>query len=385
MSRRVEISYIGAGVGAVVVLVSAGAVIMNWKEVRTHVSQQSAATVAETIRDKQLQYDASVFSKELLHQLLTDEEVAKTVSQWTYGIISSLKNEIGDLFVHILALEPVVQAVNRLGDRLVEYLCANQVIKERVGQLLVDAICLDSSRNNAANWAVDLVMREDVVGGFRDLVVKALQTEAVVGETRSLALQIVNTVLNDPGTQNEAKLLLNEILSDSHLRTAAKDSLWSIVMPSWGGSPKTADDSKKALKSLDEVMIMDALTKEEREMLSKLQARMRSGTSGPAPEAAPTPVETKVPLPTVAAVPDLQLPIERNTLPPAAMEASTAMQQALPPAGPTPTDVQPPQTSHPPPITAVPETLEVLAEQPLAKPGLPEPSKQAVAETQPDP
>ena len=50
--------------------------------------------------------------------------------------------------------------------------------QERVGGLLVDAINLQSSRDAAALWAYDLVMREDVTEGFRDLVVTALQQGA---------------------------------------------------------------------------------------------------------------------------------------------------------------------------------------------------------------
>ena len=38
LARRVEASYIAAGVGVVVIVVGAGAVIMNWAVVRTHVS-----------------------------------------------------------------------------------------------------------------------------------------------------------------------------------------------------------------------------------------------------------------------------------------------------------------------------------------------------------
>jgi len=207
--------------------------------VRHEISAGTADLVSDTIRDKQLQYDARNFSKELLNQLLTDEEVAKTVAQWTMRLLVSLQNDIGALFVRILAQEQVVDAVNRLADRLVAYLCASRTIQERVGQLLVDAICLEASRNAAATWAYDLVMREDVTCGFRDLVVAALQTDAVINESRRLGIEIVNGVLADPSTQDEAKRVLNETLRDGELRSAAKESLWTIVMP-WSSTSKAA-------------------------------------------------------------------------------------------------------------------------------------------------
>lgn len=74
--------------------------------------------------------------------------------------------------------------------------------EEQVGALLVDAINLQASRDAAALWAYDLVMREDVTNGFRDLVVTALQPGArkkalelrrrmdpVVNEAQELAVQ----------------------------------------------------------------------------------------------------------------------------------------------------------------------------------------------------
>jgi len=239
--RSVELSYRALGIGAAVLILGAGCGCWyfwyNWGTVRHEISAGTADLVSDTIRDKQLQYDARNFSKELLNQLLTDEEVAKTVAQWTMRLLVSLQNDIGALFVRILAQEQVVDAVNRLAD--VAYLCASRTIQERVGQLLVDAICLEASRNAAATWAYDLVMREDVTCGFRDLVVAALQTDAVINESRRLGIEIVNGVLADPSTQDEAKRVLNETLRDGELRSAAKESLWTIVMP-WSSTSKAA-------------------------------------------------------------------------------------------------------------------------------------------------
>jgi len=288
MSGKVELAYIGIAVGGLVFFTGVGVVAWNWGEVRTHAAKESAEVASEVIRDKQLQYDANLFAKEMLNQLLTDKDVAANTSRWIMGILTTLKNEIGDLFVLILALEPVVQAVNKLADRLVEYLCNSSVIKERVGQLLVDAICLDVSRNAAGQWAVDLVSREDVVFGFRDLVVSALKTEAVVDEARNLAVQIVNTVLNDPSTQNVAKRALNDTLSDHEVRQTAKDSLWSMVMP-WGASPKAVTGDQKSLKALEEVMTMESLTQEERQMLRSLQVRLTQAPKPVTTSATPQP------------------------------------------------------------------------------------------------
>ncbi|CAE7660216.1 unnamed protein product [Symbiodinium sp. CCMP2456] len=138
------------------------------------------------------------------------------------------------------------------GDRRIELespLChalfaVNAVREERVGGLLVDAINLQSSRDAAAVWAYDLVMRQDVTEGFRDLVVAALQMDAVVEEAQQLAVQVVNRVLSDEGTILEAKKVLRDALEDQELRNSAKESLWSIVIP-WGSSP---DEVKRAVR-----------------------------------------------------------------------------------------------------------------------------------------
>lgn len=262
-------------------LVGASFLVANWGEARQIASRESAEFVAETIRDEQLRYDAKSFSKELIHQILTDEEVAKTAAEWTHRLLVSLQDEIGSLFVRILHQEQVVDAVNRLADRLVGYLCGSRTIQELVGRLLVDAICLQTSRDASAQWACDLVMRDDVVVGFRDLVVTALRTKEVVDEAQSLGINIVNNILQDSGTVSEAKRTLNDTLRDSELQAAAKDSLWSIVSPwPWGKTAQVAtreNRTQRAVKALDELLSLDVLTDEERLMLRSLQARMRSG------------------------------------------------------------------------------------------------------------
>ncbi|CAK0825816.1 unnamed protein product [Prorocentrum cordatum] len=164
--------------------------------------------------------------KELLNQLLHDEEMAKTVGAWTYRLLVSLQVDIGALFVRILQQEQVLEAVNRLADQLVEYLCASQRIQERVGGLLVDAICLQSSREAAALWACDLVDREDVTAGFRDLVVTTLQMDEVTVGAQALTKQVVDRVLNDPAVIGEARRALNETLRDGEVRATAKGSRW---------------------------------------------------------------------------------------------------------------------------------------------------------------
>ena len=170
--------------------------------------------VSQTMRDAQVQFTAREFSKEsttktkrtkhcfytvpseeLLNQLLHDEEMTKTVASWTCAdrdrfvdvdaskpyldqgecarrcvhisdgtggcvvtcgdrtlrLLTSIQEEIGALFVHILQQDQVrysptwlqsdlggpnmtdlqvVDEVNRLADKLVAYLCASQTIQD---------------------------------------------------------------------------------------------------------------------------------------------------------------------------------------------------------------------------------------------------------------
>lgn len=230
--------------------------------------------VSQTMRDAQVQFTAREFSKELLNQLLHDEEIATTVASWTLRLLASIQEEIGALFVRILQQDQVVDEVNRLADKLVAYLCASQQIQERVGGLLVDAINLQSSRDAAAVWAYDLVMREDVTEGFRDLVVAALQMDAVVEEAQQLAVQVVNRVLSDEGTILEAKKVLRDALEDQELRNSAKESLWSIVIP-WG-SRSSPDEVKRAVRLSEELASLPALNDDERASLRSLQMRLRA-------------------------------------------------------------------------------------------------------------
>ncbi|CAE7032496.1 unnamed protein product [Symbiodinium sp. CCMP2592] len=155
---------------------------------------------------------------------------------------------------------------------------------ERVGGLLVDAINLQSSRDAAAVWAYDLVMREDVTEGFRDLVVAALQMDAVVEEAQQLAVQVVNRVLSDEGTILEAKKVLRDALEDQELRNSAKESLWSIVIP-WG-SRSSPDEVKRAVRLAEELASLPALNDDERASLRSLQMRLRAEGRKGAPRAA---------------------------------------------------------------------------------------------------
>ncbi|CAK9016993.1 unnamed protein product [Durusdinium trenchii] len=248
---------------------------------RSQAAQESAEVVSQTMQNAQVQFSAREFSKELLNQLFNDDEIATTVASWTLRLLTSIQQEIGALFVHILQQQQVVDEVNRLADKLVAYLCESQTIQERVGGLLVDAINLQSSRDAAALWAYDLVMREDVTCGFRDLVVTALQMDAVVEEAQQLAVQVVNRVLSDEKTIDEAKRVLREALEDQELRNSAKESLWNIVLP-W--SSRSPDELRKTLRSAEDLVASPFLTEEERSFLRSLQARLKESVRRGSPE-----------------------------------------------------------------------------------------------------
>merc|ERR1712217_919004 len=248
--------------------------------VRSEVSRESAEVVSETIRDERVQFSAQEFSKELLNQLLNDKDIEKLVAKRVMQLLVDIQDDIGALLVKIILTDQCVEGVNRLADRLVEYLCASTTIQQKVGGLLVDAICLQSSRDASAAWAVDLVLREDVTIGFRDLVVAALQMDAVVSEAQNLASSVLNQVLQDPEVVAEAKRTLNETLQDSELRATAKETLWGVVMP-WGSRP-AASSIPKAIRSIDELSSLDTSTSEEKQMLKSLQARIKAQpTSAP--------------------------------------------------------------------------------------------------------
>lgn len=261
--------------GCLVITVGAGYVIVNWAMVRTKVSRESAQVISNTIKEEQFQFTAKEFSTELIHQILNDGEIAATAAVWIMRLLTNIQDEIGSLFVKILAQEQVIQAVNRLADRLVEYLCASTFIQEQVGRLLVDAICLQYTRDQAAQWAYDLVMREDVICGFRDLVVAALQMDTVVSEAQSLSVQVVNQVLQDPETLAEARRVITDTLRDSELQATAKESLWGMVVPWTSGKP--VSETKKMLRSIDELLASDFVTNDEREVLRTVKSRVRSG------------------------------------------------------------------------------------------------------------
>lgn len=266
-----------AAIGAVVILATGtGLVAWNWRSVRSQFSRESAEVVSLTIRDEQLQFTVSEISKALLHEILSDDVLAKTVALWVLRLLVSIQDEIGTLFVKILGLDRVVEAVNRLADKLVAYLCSSQTIQEQVGRLLVDAICLESSREASAKWAYDLVMRDDVTSGFRDLVVAALQTDAVVQQAQVLGSQIGDYILRDPAILLEMRRTLTETLKDDEVRVAAKESLWNVVLP-WGGRKNQDKDKSRALKSLSDLAAIEELSQEERLMLRALQARLQNG------------------------------------------------------------------------------------------------------------
>lgn len=279
LHQKVEVSsrvIIGVVVTSVL---GAGFVITNWRAVRSGVSKESADLIAETIRDKQLQFTAHEFSKELIHQVLNDDDIARTVGKWVMSLLEKIQDDIGALVVKILHQDQVVEAVNRLADRLIAYLCSNKYIQEQVGNLLVKAICLQSTRDSAAVWAYELVMRDDIKGGFRDLVVSALQMDEVVSEAHTLSVFVVNRVLQDPQTLAEVRKVLLQTLRDGELRATAKESLWSVVTP-WGAGRAARNDSRarkiELAKALDDLMALDGVTPEERQVLKSVQDRVRT-------------------------------------------------------------------------------------------------------------
>eukprot|EP00928_Gymnodinium_smaydae_P024812 TRINITY_DN1996_c1_g1_i2.p1 TRINITY_DN1996_c1_g1~~TRINITY_DN1996_c1_g1_i2.p1 ORF type:complete len:690 (-),score=190.23 TRINITY_DN1996_c1_g1_i2:55-2124(-) len=278
LTRARLFSFYTAAAGGVVLSGAAAALALNWHDVRSRFSQESAEVVQLTIRDEQLQFTVGEISKELLRRVMTDEEIARTTAGWVLKLLNSIQDDIGALFVKILALQPVVDAVNRLADKLVAYLCASTSIQEQVGRLLVDAICLEYSRNAAAAWTCELVMRDDTTASFRDLVVGALQSDAVVQQAQVLGSQIVDYILRDPAIFMEARRTLTDALRDDEVRGAAKESLWNVLLPSWGARANT--ERQRCVKHLGELLALSDLTPEERATLRALQIRLQSTAKG---------------------------------------------------------------------------------------------------------
>eukprot|EP00746_Dinoflagellata_sp_MGD_P011306 gnl/MRDRNA2_/MRDRNA2_123651_c0_seq1.p1 gnl/MRDRNA2_/MRDRNA2_123651_c0~~gnl/MRDRNA2_/MRDRNA2_123651_c0_seq1.p1 ORF type:complete len:531 (+),score=114.27 gnl/MRDRNA2_/MRDRNA2_123651_c0_seq1:83-1675(+) len=247
----------------------------NWSRAKTQVSQESAEIVTGIIADKQLQFTAAEFSKVLLHELLTDKQIEKAVKTWLYQLLTDMQDDLGALVVKILHQEQVVEAVNRLADRLVSYLCANTTIHSQVGGLLVDAICLESSRNSAALWSCDLIAREDVQTSFQNLVLTALQSDVVTGGASELAAQIVADVLKSEVNAQLVKELFNDTLADEELQATAKEMLWNILKP-WGWGRASDKGPQRSLRLIDELSGNQKLTQEELRVLKQLQARIKT-------------------------------------------------------------------------------------------------------------
>ncbi|CAE7472725.1 unnamed protein product [Symbiodinium necroappetens] len=166
MTRNVQLSYRVMMAGGGAVAVGIGYVVINWTILRSHVSQESAEVVSQTMRDAQVQFTAREFSKELLNQLLHDEEIATTVASWTLRLLASIQEEIGALFVRILQQDQVVDEVNRLADKLVAYLCASQQIQDWMCfHIRVSSSQSSDSRRGAQHVKLQLSAREAWIRG----------------------------------------------------------------------------------------------------------------------------------------------------------------------------------------------------------------------------
>ncbi|CAK9017061.1 unnamed protein product [Durusdinium trenchii] len=139
--RNVQLSYTFLTIGGGALALGIGYVIINWTMLRSQAAQESAEVVSQTMQNAQVQFSAREFSKELLNQLFNDDEIATTVASWTLRLLTSIQQEIGALFVHILQQQQVVDEVNRLADKLVAYLCESQTIQASHVGATVDDQC----------------------------------------------------------------------------------------------------------------------------------------------------------------------------------------------------------------------------------------------------
>lgn len=221
----------------------------------------------------------------------------------------------------------------------------------------MDAINLQSSRDAAALWAYDLVMREDVTCGFRDLVVTALQMDPVVNEAEQLAVQVVNRVLSDESTILEAKRVLRDALADQELRNSAKETLWNIVIP-WS-SQRSTDEVKRNLRAAEDLAASPFLTEEERNFLRSLQLRLKNdGAKRPSaePSKKSSASTREEPAPAATTTSQEEVHQEAPADPPATPQAPSTPSPAAPAAPAAP------QATQSPPLKALkgPEEQKLL-------------------------
>merc|ERR1712194_695793 len=266
LHKSVLMSKAALTAGVVVVTLGAGYLLANRDTV---VVREVAELISQTKQDPQLQLYVQQFGRALLERVLSDEQVTRLSGEWIMGFLGKLQVEVGQWFVHILFTDHVLTGVNRLGDRIVAHLCSSAEIQNNAAQLMVNAICLDVSRDGAGQWAYDLILREDVQAGAAELVVSGLKTDAVATEAGNLTWSVVQALMEDPGIQEEVSHALCDIFGDADFMTEAKATLWGLMVP-WRSAPAAPPG---VLSALDDLISVDSLTPEERHVLRAVHTR----------------------------------------------------------------------------------------------------------------
>lgn len=210
----------------------------NWDFVKQRVGKEGAEVVREGIKSEDLQITAFTVSKALLQEMLRDEDLLITASEWITKLLRSSENQLTELAATICQSEPVLKQVRVIADDLVRYLCNAPWVHEKVGELLVYAINTPYARESATAWVVDLLSREEISAKLEEVVtVEMLNNESVRAEAIRFAANLITSVLESPKMLDLSREHVAAVLGNDRFQDVAGGAAWSVfkkaVTPRW--------------------------------------------------------------------------------------------------------------------------------------------------------
>ncbi|CAD7937113.1 unnamed protein product [Amoebophrya sp. A25] len=204
---------------------------MRWTWVVGAVSDETSKVVKEVVASAELKDEASIFSKDLLHKLMTDEEISRVSGKWVLELIAFFESELGKQIASLLKQDVILEELTRLGMVWIQRLCEKPEIREALADLVIQVLLLPRILDQTVHLTRDIVKSEAVMTATAEALYDIVTTEEAINRVSTLGRRATKELLEDEFLKRELVTALSETLRRDEVQRSGRAALWGIMMP----------------------------------------------------------------------------------------------------------------------------------------------------------
>lgn len=202
------------------------------EEVHDFLGESGADVASKTLESEELRKKAQMVSQTITQNILLDDQVRATASQFVVDILrrEEIRTVALDLFVRLLSDPATVETVRTKLREIVLDLLRDPATEVQVRQLVLNLLMHADTQTALLDLLGRVIHQEETVSHFSRLTDNVLATDLVKDQVHSLSKETTERVLTDSDTRELLGNLAKDVLHDPDLQRSASDAAFRVAV-----------------------------------------------------------------------------------------------------------------------------------------------------------